>query len=646
MNLPIRNPQVAKELRPLFWPWLGTVLAGGLLVLRPAIGESVGLEGLLMGVVLYGFFGGLALLAAVSFGEEFQERTLSLLLSQPVSRQQLWNKKMALLSGAVLAALAVEAMLIGVLSRSSVAGPVLDSLGQTFDKEELLLAGVFIVATVCTAGFWTLASGSIIGGLVFTVTCESACGLTAALIYSGCSSPVEPPRGSLQLVAAMAMAVYSIVLLWLGRRMFLTLQVKPARFTSMTASSPQGWERIPGLQILVCRPAAMLPNYVRKEIRLLKPIWQLASVFLVCWVGAVLVQWLWPTQRIAYVFDLLTFIYAPITCLLAGALTLGEEKTLGLAETQLTLPFSIAWQWVLKLFTCGSVAALLGLGLPLALVLVTGGWLNLDGSSLAQDKDNALLALACVSGVTFLLAFWASAHVGNVVRAAIVTIIGTIVGGVCIAQGINWGSHGNELLSPVLVAVMQRLRLSPNQMWLTGSVAERYLGWVMAALVALVGLYQGYREFRRARPAVSKLIRDSFVLALATVFVSLLCTDFVRSLQHLVDSAPFGELRTALEAIARVDLNHAGSHRQIVPHEALRGRVSPQTESWLRDATVSYEVQKDPRFFSDPRFSAFARRYGLSPYSFIARIQFKDGSIFDFPGGPLPWPGEPLKPAR
>jgi ABC-2 family transporter len=636
MNLPIRNPQVAKELRPLFWPWVGTILAGSLLVLRPAVGEGVGLEGLLMGVVIYGFFGGMAFLAAVSFGEEFQERTLSLLLSQPVSRQQLWNKKMALLAGAVLAALAFEAVLIGVLSRSPIAGPVMDSLKQTFDQEELLVAGAFILATVCTAGFWTLVAGSTVGGLVFTVTCEFACGVTAALIYSGFSRYSDPPRNLMLLTAAVATTVYSIVLLWLGRRMFLTLEVKPARSAAAGPSRGRVWERVPALQILVCRPAARLPNFVRKEIRLLKPITQLAFVFLLCWIGVALVQWLWPKQRITYVFDLLTFIYAPITCLLAGALSLGEEKTLGLAETQLTLPFSIAWQWVLKLLTCGLVAALLGLGLPLALVLVTGDWLHLDESSLVQEKDNTLSALACLSGVGFLLAFWASAHVESAVRAAIVTIIGTIVGGFSMALGIMWGSHGNELLSPVLVTVMQRLRLSPNQMLLTGSAAERYL-WVPLAMVVLLGLYQGYRQFRRARPALSKLLWDSLVLALAILLVSLLCSDFVRSLEHLGDSAPFEELRTALNAIARIDVDQAGSHHQTVPHEALRGRVSAETESWLRDATVSYEVQKDSRFL-DQRFSAFSRRYGLSPYSYNARIQFKDGTSFDFPGGPLPWP--------
>src|SRR5437899_1871051 len=98
-----KNVQLAKEVKPLLWPWIGAVAAGALIAVKPLV-DGAGMETLLTGIIGYGFLGGLALMATLSFGHELQDRTLPLLLTQPASRSWLWNQKMLIITGAVFAA--------------------------------------------------------------------------------------------------------------------------------------------------------------------------------------------------------------------------------------------------------------------------------------------------------------------------------------------------------------------------------------------------------------------------------------------------------------------------------------------------------------------------------------------------------------
>ena len=77
-----------KEARPLFWPWCAVVCAGAVPLLHPPypLAEISGL----------GFLLGMPLLAALPFGNEFQNRTFSLLLSQPISRMEIWREKLSI----------------------------------------------------------------------------------------------------------------------------------------------------------------------------------------------------------------------------------------------------------------------------------------------------------------------------------------------------------------------------------------------------------------------------------------------------------------------------------------------------------------------------------------------------------------------
>jgi hypothetical protein len=91
--------RIFKEARSLFWPWLAVITAAALPLLErswSAGSEAAPLWGIhqvIEPASFLGFFIGLPLLATLSLGNEFQCRTIPLLLSQPLGRTEIWSEK-------------------------------------------------------------------------------------------------------------------------------------------------------------------------------------------------------------------------------------------------------------------------------------------------------------------------------------------------------------------------------------------------------------------------------------------------------------------------------------------------------------------------------------------------------------------------
>src|SRR6266567_268600 len=100
------NPRFAKEFRALFLPWSVAAVAATLLPLLVLANEGAihwfhDLWSFLLGCVVFVLCASIPLLAAMSFGTEYQQRTLPLLLAQPCERSRLWNEKMLALLVAI-----------------------------------------------------------------------------------------------------------------------------------------------------------------------------------------------------------------------------------------------------------------------------------------------------------------------------------------------------------------------------------------------------------------------------------------------------------------------------------------------------------------------------------------------------------------
>jgi len=506
-----KNVQLAKEVRPLLWPWIGAVAAGALIAVKPLV-DGAGMGTLLTGIIGYGFLGGLALVATLSFGHELQDRTLSLLLTQPPSRSWLWNQKMLIICGAVFAAALVEfGLLLGASGWYS-GDELRETLRITFRSEEIFIAGVFLLATVCSCGFWTLFAGSIIGGLVFTVSAQFISAVLVALAWGRFRGYDEPFQDRLTFVViAVAGLVYSGVFLWLGWRKFTRLELRTGHGgAGGIAGAAGGRERI-WFRLLASRPSGPILNLIKKELHLQKIVAQLAGVLVLSWTAVALLQWLRPGQYIGYLFDAMAGFYAPVTSLLAGCISLGEEKALGLTIPQRALPFAPWLHWLLRLGVGLATLTILALGLPLVLLLITSWLGGIHASGLADSNSQGFLVLSWISGVAFVLGYWAIGLVANTLRAALVGIVGIIILPALTILGVYLGSQalGTAGAGPregEMVLVLQNTGLS--------------------AVIVMLG--QSLVRARAPEESRGKLFLYSFILCAVVLAFSFVTTCYAR----------------------------------------------------------------------------------------------------------------------
>ena len=495
--------QLVKEFRPILLPWIGAVLAGSMIALKPLV-DGVGFETLLILVVSYGFLGGLALVATLVFGQEVHDRTLPLLLVQPVSRSRIWRQKMLVATAAVIAGVGAEVGLVAGISTWSPSSGVLEAVQSSFGGEQLFLSVVFLVATVCSSGFWTLEAGSIVGGVVFAAASQLVTALALVPVWERIRSYDDPFQDPLNFVVIGAMGlIYSGVFLWLGWRKFVRLELRDARSGACGTSSSLA-RSSPARALLASRPKSPVLNLVRKEVWLQKPIAQLAGAFVVFWCGVVVLQCLRPSQDITYLFDVVTCLFAPVSALLAGCISLGEERGLNLSLSQMALPFSARAQWLLKLLVSLGTAAVLSLGLPILLFGMTGRILDLHRSGIMNPTDEGIVALGIVSALMFLLGFWASTLSGNTVRAALVAIVGIIVLPALALLGIYWG-----------ILFLKAEGFGPQDEWIKAAL------WTTAAGALILMLSQSLIQFRRWQGGKSQLFSYSLLLAGVVLFIAI-----------------------------------------------------------------------------------------------------------------------------
>lgn len=175
--------RLMKEARPLFWPWCAVILAG----LSPWIFRWLQWSSdfsQMMWVV--GWFAGIPLLATLPMGMEFQNNTLSLLLSQPIERKSIWAVKICMVG-----LVAASAAQVFVLAENRFA--LLPDFAAGWDLESWLLP--FVAAAI----FWTLFARSTVGGVVLNL----ASGLVVAVVVN-----------QLFLISGFAMAQRTLGAAW------------------------------------------------------------------------------------------------------------------------------------------------------------------------------------------------------------------------------------------------------------------------------------------------------------------------------------------------------------------------------------------------------------------------------------------------
>jgi hypothetical protein len=621
-----KTTRIVKETRPLFWPWCAVVCAVALPLLHPPYRLDE--------VSYLGFVLGVPLLAVLPFGNEFQNRTFSLLLSQPISRMEIWREKLSISAIAVF-----TASLVFFSSWWASGGPTGREIWGYFAAAAI----VFVVS----APFWTLFTRSIIGGVVLTFgvyTFIFVLGDEVLRWGTGYSK-----QGTSTFVATMSVVFlgYAGLMLWLGWRKLARFQaVGDVAGDDLLTAAP---DVLPGALVswLRCRPTGAILNLIRKEFRLLRPVWLISLLAAVGWACLTLVGLLHPhglTGSFETVVVGAGVISTLMIAILAGSLSLGEEKTSGTHAWHLTLPVPARRQWFIKL----SMALFAGFaGAGLVPFLIARRLLG----PLADGHVGRDLLLGAV--LLSFAAFWCACALNGTVRAVlwVVPVMVTLYFAGQLGKG-----PGDELtrlffsgFDPYANVRFAHAvsRFGTNAFFnlidaastnMTDSVqATLILTPLLLAPALLYAVIQSYRLFRapiqdRARSVVANL--------LPLAVIAFLCSFSASALYSFVYRAGWDQKQAALfETILAIQKIQPGAAKLDAAHPmqltvedlAKAWRLSKSTRRFLGDSHITLALDVPPHHSqfgcaATPLQSHSLSALGYSWYSAI--IPLADGSHF------------------
>lgn len=536
--------RLAKEARALLPFW--AAMAG--LMLLPFLFQSH--EPLHFAWSAYCF--GCVLLGSVIIGQEFQHRTMGLLLSQPASRRRIWWEKMFVL-GAALLGLLLWLVILGLVEANS-GRVVLDQHGveqisrsmeiaqlrADFFKWPDALVGIAILLLplllgFCTGPALTLLARSTIGGVALTFLCPWAFSIPILLIIpddesfkSGLFSTAEITALFFSLFVAPCLYLGGLFLL--GCRGFQRFEDANtlAQDISLPAQLTQPFAGF--TRRLTLGRGSALGQLVRKEVRLHLPAFVVAGMLVGLWLLLLAVVLARPSVAKDFLMlpSILLGLGIPV---IAGIVSTAEERGLGLLDWHLTLPVSTRRQWCIKVLVALAVNVVLGLLLP-GVLGHAASWLvggNFDTNLNAKDSQAFLIANA----VIFCAALYASTAAANSMRALVGTIVLFVAVPLLFFPLINYLGVNHPAFSPLMLLLSQVLVKFVPTAFLRELPGVAFFGGITLSVVWLFAL--GLANFRRSLDSLWRPVRQMAgffaVVAFLLFAISILgrSMDFLRS---------------------------------------------------------------------------------------------------------------------
>ena len=587
------NPRIAKEFRALSLPWIVCAVASFGHFAGKGPGSWAQISGAL---AAFAFFAGCLILAALPFGTEFQQRTWTLVLGQPVDRFRLWKEKFLTATAAVLTLVAVHST-VALLAK------------HRLPFDDLLPVLGFVVATICCAGLCALTSRSVIGGMAFAICYQFlAMGLVSAGIYFGCkiaghdaATVFSWPFTIIYIAVGVSFSAFT---LWLGWRVFARMELRDA--TASANLTLPDWLIPKSVAVqLRCQPTGAWRNLIRKEFCLQKPVFTIAAIFMALWIIGGFLFLLTQSTTYKVMLDVLTVLHIPIVSLLVGCVADGDEKSLDTRAWHLTLPIAAYGQWMAKFLVATIVAVSIGAMLPIATKSVA------EPHGFGTEET----VMACFIAWTFMtLGFWSASLTRNTV-SAVITTIATIVGlSAVIAMATALARVCGGLLSWPLSWYLAHFQSSIHP---PPSPGMALLVISTSACVALTAV-QSARLFRRIQPEDRSLIGNVIALAGLVFLLTFGWVDFDISRFSGYERV-WGPASNSMRAASRSRALESPAPPLVLTSAELEktGLLTPLAKRWLRGSTI--EVQRRP--LNNAR---------LEYYS--ANVRFPNGKVV-----PLSW---------
>lgn len=564
-----RLTRIKKEVRALFWTWCATVIAGA----APFVAHYPSAQDL----NVLSFFLGVPLLATLSLGMEFQHRTLSLWLVQPATRMQLWSEKMGVMCAAVVSAASVSGtgMFLFVF-------PELNLIYK-------VAAAAYVLITIASAIFWTLAVRSTIGGFVVMSCILWVFYLFVALTHVGEGvKAVVSPTAAITAISSFSIC-FAGLMFWLGARKLARFQVTGGSggedlLMSGPTLMPEGaaeWFR--------CQPTGAFVNLMRKEFRLLRPLWLIEIPVVLYWAFLAVFR-LMPSPPVLIPETPLQWaLMGPPGAVfvglagLAGMLSLGEERRSGTQAWHMTLPISARRQWLIKL----GMAMLSGLACSILLpVLATVAVGSVYGSPFMFVYRRALPDLLILYPILIFVCFWCACAANGTVRAAAwIAPVTTVV--FLSSSGGTWlGQELSRTTGTLKDFVVSWFHLSPLALARITESAREGVLWLFVPTL-LFALIQSYRLFRtHPQDGFWWMLRCVLPVAAVTMLVSFsVSTGLIYSRW-----APFDETRQALDRF------HVGATKiELTGEDLIRSTpLAAPTRRWLKGSRIIVSSERSP----------------------------------------------------
>jgi hypothetical protein len=512
------SARTRKEARAVLYPWAGVILLCALPLLSPIYGYRTtfvipGPDAFTTFLFQLGIFMGIPLLASLSFGNEFRYKTLDLLVSQPVNRLKIWREKWIVTAVAILATVLVAT----ISSRTQY--PV-----ARYVSGDVLL---FLIVITCSAPFWTLVGKSTLGGFALNIVAMvPLMSMKSNLWVVNSKSGYVQPSIALAVIWAAALA-YSGFMLWLGRRMLVHRQSRGGFAGLDFMGSIPRVLPAPVVSLFECRPNQAILNLIRKEVRLLRPLWLFTSLYVVGWSALAASSLLFPAmeekERAVYLgLVAVRSMFTIIALMMAASVAHGEERAFGVPSWHLVLPISIRTQWLIRFVSATIAAVLVTMAVPAILMALAREVLRPD---FMQKLDLLPFLHPVPLLIFFLCAFWCGSVARDIIRTA-----GLMVGaGGLILITVQVSMWLTEQFMPLTLHlrmwVLSRFQLDLSSIiyvpdWIPDP--DDSVVWLLVALLVAMTVHT-YSLFRRLpREGAAKLLRPLLpYLAVIAVFAAL-----------------------------------------------------------------------------------------------------------------------------